>query len=321
MNVINRTHSVTTVSSAFLSVVLVFVTATSAGAVGDTKVSSYVMTNPIAGGSALPITTLQPYLIKVEKALAPFAPTTGAAKVALKGWDSTSNGIQELVELSAFAEPIVDPSTQATEAVQSSCQSATGVAPKKVTTLTSIAGSVEAQCKSNKGVRLLTSISWARSNVLALVIVSGTTQSEAETWSHEQSTLIPASGIAVEPSTALSKRYVKVTSPLFTTYNAWLVKFHAWAEVNGTAAQATVFDHPLVHELRSCDTELRATSWPSNAAPSVTSLEKALSVIATQLTDLSFVTPATATKWGNVFAVDQHNLLKTLTAAQVATAG
>ena len=318
---INRPRFVTTVSTAIVSVILAFVTATSASAVGDTKVSSYVMTNPIAGGSALPFSTLQPYLIKVEKALAPFEPTTGAAKVALKGWDSTSNGIQELVELSAFAEPIVDPSTQATEAVQSSCQSATGVAPKKVTSLKSIAGSVEAQCTSKKGVRLLTSISWARSNVLALVIVSGTTQSEAERWSHDQSMLIPTSGIALEPSTAVSRRYVKVTGPLFTTYNAWLVKFHAWALVNGTALQATVFDHPLVNELHACDTKLRAASWSSNAAPSVTSLEKALNVIATQLTDLSFVTPATATKWGNVFAVDQHNLLKALTAAQVATAG
>jgi len=318
---INRTRCLTTLSTAFVSVIVALSLSTGAGAVGDATVSSYVMTNPITGGSALRTTTLQPYLIKVEKALAPFVPTTGAAKVALKGWVSTSNGIQELVELSAFAQPIVDPPTQATEAVQSSCQSATGVAPKKVTSLKSIAGSVEAQCRSKKGVRLLTSISWVRSNVLALVIVSGTTQRVAETWSHEQSTLIPTRGITYQPSTALSTHYVKVTGPLFTSYNTWLAKFHAWAVVNGTASQATVFDHPLVQELHACDAALRASSWPSGAAPSITSLEKVINVIARQLTDLSFVTPSTATTWGKVFAVDQHNLLKSLTTAQVATAG
>ncbi len=299
---------------------MVVATLSSATAVGDTNVSSYVMKNPIAGASAIPPSTLTPYLRKVEKALVALAPTTGTSKVALKGWVSSSNGIQELVELSAFVEPVVDPLTQVTEAVQSSCQSATGVTPKKVTSLKSIAGSLEAQCTSKKGVRLLTSIGWVRRNVVALVIVSGTTKSEAERWSIEQSKLIPPRGIAIEPSTILSTRYVNATGPFFVAYNEWLMKFHAWAEVNGTASQASVFDHPLIEELHACAANLAAAPWPNNVTPSILILEKALNLTAKQLTHLAFVTPLTATTWGRVFAGVQNNLLGRLTAAQVATA-
>lgn len=308
------------VTGALVAATMVVTALSNANAVGDTNLSSYVMKNPIAGASALPRSTLQPNLVKVEKALLPFAATTGTSKVALEGWASTRNDIQELVELSAFVEPVVDPLTQATEAVQTSCQSATGVTPKKVTSLKSIAGSLEAQCTSEKGVRLLTSISWVRSNVLALVIVSGTTKSEAEAWSLEQAKLIPARGVAIEPSTRLSKRYATITGPFFVAYNAWLVKFHAWAEVNGRAAQASVFDRPLVQELHRCAAKLAAAPWPSNAVPSITSLEKALNLIAKQLTHLSLVTPLTATTWGKTFAVKQHDVLRGLTAAQVASA-
>jgi hypothetical protein len=315
-----RARFITATSTALLVTALTLSGAVHAGAAGDVKVSSYVMKDPIAGGSALAPSALAPYLAKVEKALVPYAPTTGTAKVALNGWVSTSNGIQELVELSAFVEPIVDPRTQSTEAVQSSCQSSTGVTPKKVTTLQSIAGSVEAQCTSKKGVRLLTSISWVRSNVLALVIVSGTTKSEAESWTREQARLIPATGIATEPSTTISTQYARSSGPLFASYNAWLVKFHAWAAVNGTAAQATLFDRPFVKELHTCASSLAVASWPSTAAPAISSLETSVNVIATQLTGLSAVTPGTATKWGKAFAVDQHNLLKALTTAQAATA-
>lgn len=317
---IDRARFIKTTSAALLVAALTLTGTVSAGAAGDAKVSSYVMKDPIAGGSALAPSALAPYLTKVERALVPYAPTTGTAKVALNGWVSTSNGIQELVELSAFVEPIVDPPTQATEAVRSSCQSSTGVTPKKVTSLKSIAGSVEAQCTSKKGVRLLTSISWVRSNVLALVIVSGTTKSEAESWTLRQAKLIPSGGIATQSPTSISTQYDRSTGPLFVTYNAWLAKFHAWATVNGTAAQASVFDHPLVRELHACASSLGAASWPSTAAPSISSLEMAINVIATQLTGLSVVTPRTATKWGKVFAVDQHNLMLALTSAQATTA-
>jgi hypothetical protein len=42
--------------------------------------------------------------------------------------------------------------------------------------------------------------------------------------------------------------------------------------------------------------------------------------MASKLTDLASVTPRTATKWGKVFAVDQYDLVRALTAAQAATA-
>ncbi len=316
----HRARLVMIASSALLVSVITVTGAVTGGAAGNPLVNSYVMHDPAKGGSALPPSALLPYLSKVEKALLPFAATTGVAKVALDGWTSTKDGIQVVVELSAFTQPIVDSSTQAIEAVRASCQSATEVTPKRVSSLTSISGSVEAQCTTKEGVRLLTSVSWVRANVLALVIVSGTTRRQAERWSVVQAKLIPHDGFATEVATSTSTKYRASTDPLFASYNNWLTKFHAWAAVNGTAAQAAVFDRPLVAQLHASSTSLAATSWPNNAAHSIAALERAIQVIAKQLTNLALVTPTSAAAWGKVFTVDQQGLFRALTTAQGSTA-
>ena len=290
-----------------------------AGAAGDARVSAYVMKDPIAGAVALPTSTLQPYLAQVVAGLASLEPTYGVAHVATKGWISQSNGIEDIVEIGAFTQIIVNPTVQAQSEVLVSCKTATGVTPKKTTTLKGIPGSTEAQCVNKKGVRLSTSIGWSYANVIVLDLVSGTTKSVAQQWTLEQFKNVPATGIVVETPTQLSSQYAAATAPMYNAMNTWLIKFLAWANHNGTASQAAPFDHPFVVALNACAAKLSAERWSGAVQPNIDAAVKAIKVLSTHVDDLAFATPATAGSWGKTYGLDQVALLTALTTAQRST--
>ena len=292
--------------------------ASSAGAVGDAKVSAYIMKDPVPGAAALPTSSLAPYLKKIVSGLETYKSTYGVAHVAMKGWISQSNGIEDIIEIGAFTHTIVNPSAQAQTEVLVSCKSATGVTPKKTTTLTSIPGSTEAQCVNKKGVRLLTSVGWSYANVLILDLVTGTTKAQAQRWALEQFKTVPATGIAVEAPTALSNQYVTATTPLYNAMNRWLVKFQAWANANGTAAEAAPFDHPYVVALNAFAAKLSSEHWSSAAQPAIDAVVNAVDTLSTHINDLALATPATAGSWGKSYAIEQNALLTALTTAQSA---
>ena len=293
--------------------------ATFAGAVGNAKVASYVMRDPIAGAVALPTSSILPYLNQIESGLKPYASTYGVADVAMKGWISQSNGIEDIIEIGAFTQTIVNPTEQARTEVLVSCKSATGVTPKKTTSFALIPGSTEAQCVNKKGVRLLTSIGWSYANVLVLDLVTGTTKSEAQKWTLEQFKNLPASGIVVAAPTPLSSQYAKATVPMYHAMNKWLLNFQTWANANGTAAEAVPFDHPYVVALKACAAKLASEQWSVGVQPKVDAAVKALTTLATHVNDLALATPATAGSWGKAYAVDQNALLTALTTAQRST--
>jgi hypothetical protein len=290
-----------------------------AGAVGDAKVSAYVMKDPIAGAVALPASTLQPYLNKVLSGLVSLEPTYGVAHIATKGWISQSNGIEDIVEIGAFTQPIVNPTAQAKSEALVSCKTATGVTPKKTTSLKGIPGSTEAQCVNKKGVRLSTSIGWSYANVIVLDLISGTTKPVAQTWSLEQYRQVPKTGIVVATPTQLSSQYAAATTPMYNAMNTWLINFQAWANVNGTASQAAPFDHPFVVALNACAAKLAADQWSPPVQSKVDAAVRAIRVLSTHVNDLAHATPATATAWGKKYGLDQYTLLKALTTAQRAT--
>ncbi len=299
---------------------LVTVTAPSlALAAGDAKVSAYVMKNPVADAVALPASTIKPYLAKVLAALAPLEPTFGVAHVATVGWISQSNGVEDIIEIGAFTQPVVNPTVQAQSEVTGSCKTATGVTPKKTTTMKAIPGSTEAQCTNKKGVRLLTSIGWSSANVIVLDLISGTTKSEAQKWALQQFKDIPASGIVVEAPTALSTQYAAATTPMYNATNRWLIKFQAWEARNGTAAQAARFVRPLVVALNACAAKLSVGRWSSAAQPKINAAVKAINAFSTHVNGLAMVTEATASSWGTTYQRDQVALLTALTTAQRAT--
>jgi hypothetical protein len=289
-------------------------------ATGSAKVGAYVMKDPIAGAVALPTSTLQPYLTKIVNGLKPFASTYGVANVAMKGWISRTNGIEDIIEIGAFPQPIVDPLSQSRAEVLVSCQSATKVTPKKTTALKAIPNSTEAQCVNKKGVRLLTSIGWADGNNLVLDLVTGTTKSEAEKWALEQFHTVPTTGIVLATPTPLSTRYAADTKPLYNAMNKWLVIFHAWATANGTASQAALFDHPYVVSLNAAAAKISGDQWSSATQPKIDAVVKAIKVLSTHINNLAFATEATAPAWGKKYAVDENALLTVLTTAQRSTA-
>lgn len=290
-----------------------------AGAIGDTKVSAYVMKDPIAGAVALPSSTLQPYLAKVLAGLVSLEPTYGVAHVATKGWISQSNGIEDIVEIGAFTQTIVNPTAQAQSEVLVSCHAATGVTPKKTTALKGIPGSTEAQCVTKKGVRLSTSIGWSYANVIVLDLVSGTTKSLAQKWTLEQFNKVPSTGIVVEAPTPLSTQYAAATVPMYDAMNRWLVEFQAWGNRNGTASQAAPFDHRFVLALDACAAKLSADRWSGAAQSNIDAAVRAIKLLSTHVNDLAFATPATARSWGTIYGHDQIALLTALTTAQRST--
>jgi hypothetical protein len=290
-----------------------------AGAAGDAKVSAYVMKDPIAGAVALPASTIQPYLNKVLSGLAPLQATYGVAHVAADGWISQTNGIEDIIEIGAFTQTIVNPSVQAESEALVSCKSETGVTPKKTTTLKGIPGSTEAECTNKKGVRLSTAIGWSYANVIVLDLISGTTKAEAQKWTLEQYRQIPSTGIVVEPPTQLSSQYGAATTPMYNAMNTWLLKFQAWANVNGTASEAAPFDHPFVVALNACAAKLSGEQWSSTAQSKVDAAVKAIKTLSTHVNDLAFVTPVTANAWGKTYGRDQSLLLAALTTAQRST--
>lgn len=298
---------------------LVTVTASLAGAAGDASVSAYVMRDPIAGAVALPTSTLQPYLAKVLAGLAPLEPTYGVAHVATKGWISQSNGIEDIVEIGAFTHTIVNPTVQAQSEVLESCEAATGVTPKKTTALKGVPGSTEAQCVTKKGVRLSTSIGWSYANVIVLDLISGTIKSLAQEWALEQFKKVPLTGIVVEAPTQLSRQYAAATTPMYNAMNRWLLKFQAWAKLNGTASQAAPFDHPFVVALNAGAAKLSAERWSGAVQSSIDAAVQAIEVLSTHVNDLAFATPARASSWGTAYGHDQVALLTALTSAQRAT--
>jgi hypothetical protein len=313
----NRRHGIVAVIAV---ATLVAVTAPSfAGAAGDAKVSAYVIKNPIAGAVALPASTLQPYLNKVLAGLAPTAPTFGVVHVAMKGWISQSNGIEDLIEIGAFPHTVVNPAAQANDEVLVSCKTATGVTPKKTTALKGIPGSTEAQCVNKKGVRLSTSIGWSYANVIVLDLVSGTIKSEAEKWALEQFKNIPATGIVVETATPLSLQYAAATTPTYNAMNTWLLKFQAWANLNGTASQAAPFDHPFVEALNACAAKLTGEQWSGAVQPKIDAAVQTIKVLSTHINNLAFATQATARSWGKTNGLDESAFLIALTTAQRAT--
>ncbi|HEY5092082.1 MAG TPA: hypothetical protein VII60_02370 [Acidimicrobiales bacterium] len=302
--------------------VATFVTVTAAplaGAAGDAKVSAYVMKDPIGGAVALPTSTLQPYLAKVLAGLTALEPTYGVAHVATQGWISQSNGIEDIVEIGAFTQTIVNPTVQAQSEVLVSCKTATGVTPKKTTALKGIPGSTEAQCVTKKGVRLSTSIGWSYANVIVLDLVSGTTKSVAQKWALEQFKHVPPAGIVVEAPTQLSSQYAAATEPMYNAMNKWLIKFLAWANLNGTLSQAAPFDHPFVVALNACAAKLSAERWSSAAQPNIDAAVQAIKVLSTHVNNLAFATSATAPSWGTKYGLDQVALLTALTTAQRST--
>jgi hypothetical protein len=288
-------------------------------AAGNAKVGAYVMKDPIAGAVALPTSTLQPYLTKIVAGLKPFVSTYGVASVAMKGWISRTNGIEDIIEIGAFPHPLVSPTLQSRAEVLVSCQSATKVTPKKTTALKAIPNSTEAQCVNKKGVRLLTSIGWADGNVLVLDLVTGTTKSEAEKWALEQFHHVPVAGIVLGRPTPLSTQYAADTRPLYNAMNRWLVIFQAWANANGTASQAALFDHPYVVALNAAAATIAADKWSSATQPKIDAAVKAINTLSTHINDLAFVTEATAPAWGKKYALDQNALLTELTTAQRST--
>jgi hypothetical protein len=303
--------TVATVATAFA--------ASSAGAVGDAEVSAYIMKDPVAGAVALPTSSIQPYLNKIVSGLETYKSTYGVAHVAMKGWISQSNGIEDIIEIGAFTQTIVNPAAQAQTEVLVSCKSATGVTPKKTTTVQSIPNSSEAQCVNKKGVRLLTSVGWSYANVLVLDLVTGTTKAQAQQWALEQFKKVPATGIATEAPTALSSQYAKATTPLYNAMNRWLVTFQAWANANGTASQAAPFDHPYVVALNASAAKLASEQWSSAVQPSIDAAVKAIHTLSLHVSDLALATPATAGSWGATYAIDQNALLTALTTAQRST--
>jgi hypothetical protein len=294
-------------------------TPTPAFATGNAKVGAYVMKDPIAGAVALPASTLQPYLTKIVAGLKPFAPTYGVANVAMKGWISQRNGIEDIIEIGEFPQPIVDPLSQSRAEVLVSCQSATKVTPKKTTALKAIPNSTEAQCVNKKGVRLLTSIGWANGNVLVLDLITGTTKTEAQKWALEQFHQVPVAGIVLATPTPLSTQYAADTKPLYNAMNKWLVIFRAWANANGTASQAALFDHPYVVSLNAAAATIAGDQWSSATQSNIDAVVKAVKVLSTHVNDLAFATEATAPAWGKQYALDQNALLTVLTTAQRST--
>jgi hypothetical protein len=293
--------------------------ASPAGAVGDAKVSAYIMKDPVAGAVALPSSTLQPAFNKVVAALAPTEPTFGTIHFAMKGWISQSNGIEDLIEIGAFPHTIVNPTSQVQAEVLESCKTATGVTPKKTIVAKGIPGSAEAQCVNKNGVRLLSAIGWSYANVLVLDLVTGTTKSVAQKWSLEQFNNVPATGIVVETPTPLSSQYAAATEPMYKVLNVWLLKFQAWANANGTASEAVPIDHPLVEALNTCAAKLSAEQWSRSAQPAIDAAVKAIKVLSTHINNLAFATPATAGSWGKVYGIDESTFLIALTTAQRAT--
>jgi hypothetical protein len=288
-------------------------------ATGNAKVGAYVMKDPIAGAVALPTSTLQPYLTKIVAGLKPFASTYGVASVAMKGWISRTNGIEDIIEIGAFPQTIVNPLSQSRAEVLVSCQSATKVTPKKTTALKAIPNSTEAQCVNKKGVRLLTSIGWADGSDLVLDLVTGTTKTEAQKWALEQFHNIPASGIVLETPTPLSTQYAADSTPLYNAMNKWLVIFQAWANANGTASQAALFDHPYVLSLNAAAAKIAGDHWSTTAQPKIDAVVKAIKTLSTHIDNLAFATEATAPAWGTTYALDQNALLTALTTAQRST--
>jgi hypothetical protein len=101
--------------------------------------------------------------------------------------------------------------------------------------------------------------------------------------------------------------------------NTWLLKFQAWANLNGTASQAAPFDHPFVEALNACAAKLTGEQWSGAVQPKIDAAVQTIKVLSTHINNLAFATQATARSWGKTNGLDESAFLIALTTAQRAT--
>ena len=164
--------------------------------------STYLGVDPLSGGSPVASTVTDAFALQVHGALDPLL--TGAEQVtqSYNLWTSLDqNGVESaLLGLASFTGPV--PTTVGAAMIQQACTSVKGIAPSTTTTVANLPGSVEATCSDGFG-GIVIIVTWAKSNVQAMVVLDGTgvSSAQAEATALAQDTKMPSTGVVTTTST------------------------------------------------------------------------------------------------------------------------
>ena len=191
-----RRLSLAGASFALLSTMLV---STAAQAVGDTVLNQYLIADPLPSGTALPDSMLLTLVASEEAQLDADIAGNGYVRLALSAWVDASTGDEVVSQLAVFTGATTIPSAVASVTALAACPPAAATTPTTVP-VALISGSAEATCVSVKTNLTEYVIAWSTNNVLAIVVVSGQTQSQAESIAVSQAALVPTTVINLASS-------------------------------------------------------------------------------------------------------------------------
>jgi outer membrane protein OmpA-like peptidoglycan-associated protein len=167
---------------------------TAAQAVGDTVLNHYLIADPLPSGKALPDSVMMALIASEEAQLDANIAGNGYVRLAMAAWVDSSTGEEVVSQLSVFTGATTIPSAVASATALAACPPAAGTTTPTVP-VALIPASAEATCVSATTNLTEYVIAWSTNNVLAIVAVSGQTQSQAESIAVTQAALIPATVI------------------------------------------------------------------------------------------------------------------------------
>ena len=186
-----RQLALTSATFALLSTMLV---STAAHAVGDTVLNQYLIADPLPTGKALPDSVMLALIASEEAQLDANIAGNGYVRLAMAAWVDSSTGDEVVAQLAVFTGATTIPSAVASVTALAACPPAAGTTTPTVP-VALIPASAEATCVSATTNLTEYAIAWSTNNVLAIVAVSGQTQSQAESIAVTQAALIPATVI------------------------------------------------------------------------------------------------------------------------------
>jgi outer membrane protein OmpA-like peptidoglycan-associated protein len=208
-----RRLSLAGASLALLSTMLV---STAAQAVGDTVLNQYLIADPLPSGTALPDSVLLTLVASEEAQLDADIAGNGYVRLALSAWVDSSTGDEVVSQLAVFTGATTIPSAVASVTALAACPPAAGTTPTTVP-VALIPASAEATCVSAKTNLTEYVIAWSTNNALAIVLVSGQTQSQAEAIAVSQAALVPTTVINLASSASYVVSHFATNSSVLST--------------------------------------------------------------------------------------------------------
>lgn len=175
--------------AAFAMVSTMFV-ATTAQAVGDSVLNQYLIADPLTTGTALPDSFLQSLVASEEIQLDSDVAGNGYVRLAAGAWVDVTTSDEVITQLAVLTGATTIPSAMPSVTALSACPPAAGATPTTVP-VALIPASAEATCVEASSHLAEYVIAWSINNVLAIVVVTGQTQGQAEAIAVSQVALVP----------------------------------------------------------------------------------------------------------------------------------